>query len=132
MISQQATDGIDSGIRFIDPPIADPRTIAAEFIGKFTAQDMRAYVRRIEEIVEKNQKALILIDMRGYSGFELSAVAEKFKHLGMLWKGTEKMAVVGNRRWLKAYLRLVGPILPQQLKYFEHREQAWTWLTGSE
>ena len=98
----QTAEGNPSGIRFIEPPTPNSRIVAAEFRGKFTAKDMRAYAQRIEDIVAEDQKASVFVDMRNYAGFELAAVAEKFKHLGVLWRGTERMAVVGNKRWLKA------------------------------
>ena len=38
----------DSGIRFIEPPQPNERVLAYELSGNFTAEDMRAFLERLE------------------------------------------------------------------------------------
>ena len=120
----------ESGLRFIDPPQPHDRIIAAEISGHFTADDMRTYMERIEAIVARGDKALIYQDMLDYDGVDVAAIAEKFKHLGTLWRGIEKAAVVGDRRWLEIYVGLADHLTPQALKYFpaDEKAEAFAWL----
>ena len=120
----------ESGIRFIDPPEPHDRVIAAEISGHVTAADMRAYVKRIEAVVARGEKALVYQDMLGYDGVDVAAIAEKLKHIGTLWRGIEKAAIVGDRRWLEIYIGLADTLAPQELRYFpaDQKAQAFAWL----
>jgi len=120
----------ESGLHFIDPPAPNDRIIAYEIAGKVTVDDMRAVVARVEEIASRGEKALIYQDVQDLGGVDIAAIAEKFKHMGTLWKGIEKAAVIGDSRWLEIYTRAVDPLTPQQIKHFPTTEKAaaFAWL----
>ena len=122
----------EQGIKFIDPPQANDRLIAAEMHGNFTADDMKAVAERIEAVVAAGNKVLLYVDMRGYEGFEMGAIAEKFRHMGALWSGIDKYAIVGDKRWVEIYIKIADPLTPQQLKHFsgDEADAAFAWLTG--
>jgi len=122
----------ESAVRFIDPPVADDRIVAVEMHGQFTAEDMKAVAARIEAVVGRGQKALLYNDMSGYEGFDLGALAEKFKHMRTLWTGIEKYAVIGDKRWVEVYIKIADPLTPQQLRHFssDEKEEAFAWLTA--
>lgn len=119
-----------NGIRFIEPPSPDSRIVAAEVHGHVTADDVKAFVARIESVNARGLKARIFQDMREYHGADIAAFTEKFKHIGVLWKGIEKVAVVGDSRWLEIYIGVADPLTPQQIKYFPPDEAglAFAWL----
>ena len=123
----------EPGYRFIDPPespAANDRIVAYELHGHFSADDMRGLLSHLEAEMEKRGKLRLYQDVSEYGGVELAAIREKFKHIGKLWSGIEKVAVVGDQRWMEIWVGIVDPITPQQLKYFpvEEKGAAFAWL----
>jgi hypothetical protein len=120
----------ESGLHFIDPPEPNERILAVEIVGHITTDDMRAYKERLDAIVALGEKALLFQDMIDYDGVDAGAVLEKWKHMGDYWRGFEKMAVVGDRRWLEIYIGIIDPITPQEIRYFDvgQRSEAFEWL----
>jgi len=123
----------ESSMRFIEPPQPDDRVVAAELDGKMTAEDMKALVERLQSIVDRGEKALLYLDMKNYQGYELGAVSEKLKHIGMLWKALDKYAIVGDKRWMEIWIKVVNPLTPQQIRHFrpDQTDAAWGWLLAS-
>ncbi len=124
----------ESGMRFIEPPQPDDRVVAAEIHGQMTAEDMKALVERLQAIVDRGEKALLFVDMKDYEGFELGVVSEKLKHIGMLWKALDKYALVGDKRGLEIWIKIVDPLTHQQIRHFypDKTDEAWAWLLASE
>ena len=120
----------DSGIRFIDPPQPNERLIAYELSGNFTGDDMRTFIERLEKISNSGQKALLYQDMTDRGSVHFEAITEKFKNLGTIWRAVEKIAIVGDARWLEIYIGIVDHLTPQQMKYFDRSEKddAFAWL----
>jgi len=123
----------ESGMRFIEPPQPDDRVVAAEIHGQMTAEDMKALVERLQAIVDRGEKALLFVDMKDYEGFELGVVSEKLKHIGMLWKALDKYAVVGDKRGMEIWIKIVDPLTHQEIKHFhpDKTDEAWAWLLAS-
>ncbi len=123
-----------SSMRFIEPPQVNDRVVAAEINGRLTAEDMAALVRRLQSIVDRDEKALLYVDMENYEGFELGVATEKLKHIGMLWKALDKYAVVGDKRWMEIWIKIVDPLSHQQIRHFypDKTDEAWAWLLASE
>ncbi len=123
-----------SSMRFIEPPQVNDRVVAAEINGRLTAEDMAALVRRLQSIVDRDEKALLYVDMENYEGFELGVATEKLKHIGMLWKALDKYAVVGDKRWMEIWIKIVDPLSHQQIRHFypDKADEAWAWLLASE
>ena len=123
-----------SSMRFIEAPQPNDRVLAAKIDGRLTAEDMGALVRRLQPIVDRGEKALLYVDMENYEGYELGVVTEKLKHIGMLWKAFDKYAVVGDKRWIEIWIKIVNPLSPQQIRhlYPEKTDEAWAWLLASE
>jgi len=120
----------EPGYRLIDPPTPNEKVVAYELHGHFSADDMRELLTHLESEMEKRGKLRLYQDVSGYEGVELKAIGEKFKHMGKLWSGIEKVAVVGDQRWMEIWIGIVDPITPQQLKYFpvEEKDAAFAWL----
>ena len=123
-----------SHMHFIEPPQPNDRVVAAEIDGRVTAEDMGALVSRLQPIVDRGEKALLYIDMEKYEGFDLGAMTEKLKNIGMLWRALDKYAVVGDKRWMEIWIKVVDPLSHQQIKHFypDKTDEAWAWLLASE
>ena len=122
----------ESAIRFIDPPVPSERLLAYEISGDFTGDDMRAFVERLDKIANSGQKALLYQDMVDRGSFDFETIKIKIQNLGTIWRSVEKIAIVGDARWLEIYISLVDHLTPQQMKYFERTEkvEAFAWLNS--
>jgi len=120
----------EPGYRFIDPPQPREGLVAYEIFGHFTVDDMRAMMERLESEVAKHGKLRLYQDVSGYEGTELGAVREKFKHMKTLWNGIERVAVVGDQRWMEIWIGIVDPVTPQDIRYFPvgEKDEAFAWL----
>ncbi len=124
----------EAGIKFIEAPQPNDRVVAVKVEGELTAEDMKAMIERFQVIVDRGEKALLFIDMQGYDGWEFGVATEKLKHIGMLWKVFDRYAIVGDRRWMEIWVRIVDPLTPQQIRHFspDKTDEAWTWLLATE
>lgn len=120
----------ESGLHYIDPPRPSGRLVAYEIVGDVTADDLRSLVERVEAIANRGEKALLYQDMVERTSVDLDAIAVKLRNIGMLWRSIEKIAVIGDERWLEIYIGLVDHLTPQHMQYFERadREAAFAWL----
>jgi hypothetical protein len=64
--------------------------------------------------------------------FDFETIKVKIKNLGTIWRSVEKIAVVGESKWLEVYIGLVDHLTPQQVKYFDSsaKAEAFAWLTS--
>ena len=54
----------EPAIRFIEPPEPNPRFLAVEITGRFTAGDMRDFLRQLDEATAGGEKVLLYEDHR--------------------------------------------------------------------
>jgi len=120
----------ESGIHFIDPPTPNERLIAYEISGDFTGDDMRAFVERLEKIAEAGHKALLYQDMSANYSWDFETIKVKFQNMGTILRSIEKMAIVGESKWMEIYIDIMDHLTPQQIKYFDRSEKdaAFAWL----
>ncbi len=117
-------------MRLLEPPSVDRRLIGVEISGQMTTEEMQVLIARLQEVVNHGQRALLLIDMQHYEGFEFGVAREKLKHMGMLWKALDRYAVVGASRWVEIWIDILDPVTPPDMKHFAPEEisDAWRWL----
>ncbi len=123
-----------SSMSFIESPQPNDRVVAAKIDGRLTAEDMEALVTRLQPVVDRGEKALLYVDMEHYEGSDFGVMTEKLKNIGMLWKALDKYAVVGDKRWMEIWIKIVDPLSPQQIRHFypDKTDEAWAWLLASE
>ena len=117
-------------IQYFDPPQANSRVIAARVMDQITVDDMKGLVDRLQQIADRDERALLMIDMQHYDGFEFNVVLEKFKHLTLLWRSIERYAIIGAAQWLEVWVKVIDPITPMKMRAFpaEQMEEAWEWI----
>ncbi len=107
--------------------------IAFEIHGKVTEDDMRGVLERIQRIVDRGEKALVFEALIDLDGVAFAAIWEKMKHMGVLWKGIEKAAVLSDTGFFRSMVDgLMDAVTPMDLSAFElsQRDDAWAWLLG--
>ena len=119
-----------SGLEILE--IGDPEAGIVGYCvdGKVTAAQARPIFERFEQALAAGRKVRILAEMRHCGGFELAVVAEKAKHLPAIFKTVERVAIVGDTRWLEFYTKLFDPITKMEIKHFttHERNAALEWL----
>ncbi len=98
--------------------------------GKLTHADYEHFVPMIKEAMESlpNKKMRMIVDMRGFEGFELRAAWDDFK-FGLEFRNDfEKLAVVGNKNWEKYATKLGSWLLGGEVRYFTDADKAMQWV----
>jgi hypothetical protein len=92
----------------------------------------RVFIERLEKITGSGEKALLYQHITGRGHFDLETVKVKFQNVGKIWKGIEKVALIGDAKWLDIYISVIDHLTPQDMKYFDATEKqaAFEWLTS--
>ena len=104
--------------------------IEIAMLGKLTHEDYQLFVPMIDKAL-KNAKGLevdLLVDMRGFKGWELLAAWDDMK-FGVKHRNTfDKMAIVGNKKWEEVSVNMMRHLMKGKSKFFKQRDKALTWL----
>lgn len=106
------------------------RLIAYEVGGKITAEQARPLFDRIERAAAEGRKLRVYYELHGFPTSEPGVLLEKLKHLGTILKTIERIAIVGDQRWLTAYTVIFDPITKADIRNFKSDDQAAarTWI----
>ena len=114
-------------------PETRPGLMALKVSGKMTKADYDALGPWIEARVAEHPKPAALIVIDDFAGFDgIEAVAEDLKLGVKHYNDMGKVAMVGDRAWLKAIVKLFAPFSRADIEYFDEGdvERARTWLAG--
>ena len=114
----------------LTPPPGVHERLGLAYHGKLTLEDSRALFEAIEDHDRRGAKFRLLVDMRDFHGSELAVGWEKIHHLRATFHVVERIAVVGDQRWLEIWLKLAGHLVPLHVRHFHGDElaAAWAWL----
>lgn len=114
----------------LTPPPGTHERIGVAYHGRLTLEESRELFTIIEEHDRRHAKLRLLIDMRGYHSAELAVAWEKLHHLRASFHVIERLAVVGDQRWLEIWLKLASHLVPPVVRHFHGDElaAAWAWL----
>lgn len=98
--------------------------------GKVTAEDYESLIPEMERRIDAAGPLRLLCDMRDFGGIEIEAFWADFKFSVRHLKDFERMAVVGDQRWLEWWTKAASPFVKTQVKCFGSEEirEAWAWL----
>ena len=104
--------------------------IEVTMLGKLKHEDYQLFVPMIDKAL-KNAKGLevdLLVDMRGFKGWELLAAWDDMK-FGVKYRNAfDKMAIVGNKKWEEDSVAMMSHLMKGKSKYFKDRDKALAWL----
>lgn len=92
-----------------------PRAIEIVAEGHFTAADVAPALNRLTAILDEMPRLDILADVRGSPGIALSAIAEEFKHLPLVFRmirQIERVAIVADAPWIRVASRVESALIP--------------------
>jgi len=112
------------GLQLLD--LDDPAAgiMAYSVGGKITAEQGQDIFARIDAAAAEGRKLRLYYELHGFPTAAPSVFLEKFKRLGKILKTIERMAIVGDQRWLAAYTTIFDPITKPDMRHFKTEERA--------
>jgi len=104
--------------------------IEVTMLGKLKHEDYQLFVPMIDKAL-KNAKGLevdLLVDMRGFNGWELLAAWDDMKFGVKHRNAFNKMAIVGNKKWEEDSVAMMSHLMKGKSKFFKDRDKALAWL----
>ena len=105
-------------------------TVGIQVDGKLTKEDNGVLIPYLENLINDCGPLKLLCDMTNFGGIEIEAFWEDFKFgIGHL-RDFNRMALVGDQRWLEWCTKAFNPLIKTEAKYFspEQMSEAWNWL----
>ena len=105
-------------------------TVGIQVDGKLTKDDYGVLIPYLEDLITDCKTLNLLCDMTKFSGIEIEAFWEDFKFSIRHLRDFNRMAVVGDQRWLEWWTKVFNPLVKTEVKYFPPAEinEAWTWI----
>ncbi len=125
---------IGDNIMFQFIPVHEENTYAVRVSGRLDHEDYQKFLPELEELLEENEKISLLIEFDDFHGADLSAIKDDFNFGRKHNDDFEKLAVVGDKKWLKWMTLLSRPFVKAEIKYFERPDlqSAWDWIREKE
>ena len=104
--------------------------VELSMLGKLTHEDYKTFVSIIDKALKeaKGLEVDLLVNMRGFIGWELLAGWDDMK-FGLKHRNAfDKMAIVGNKKWEEISVKMMGHLMKGKSKFFKKREKALSWL----
>lgn len=98
--------------------------------GKITDEQAQSVFDEIKRASEAGRSLRIYYELEGFPSGTPSMMLEKLKMLGTILKTIERMAIVGDQRWLDLYQAIINPITKMEIQHFktDQRDAALTWI----
>jgi hypothetical protein len=76
----------------------------------------------------KGLEVNLLVDMRGFKGWEMLAAWDDMKFGLKPHNDFSKMAIVGDKKWEALSTKMMSHLMSGKSKFFKSREKALAWL----
>lgn len=106
--------------------------VALKIQGKLTHEDYKIINPLLDAALAevKEPKINVFLDATELEGWEARAAWDDLK-LGLKHGSEfEKIAIVGNKAWLKAFAKLGNWFISGEIVYFDSEQQALSWLNS--
>ena len=111
-------------------PSKDTDTIALEFDGKATQEDLKKFDKVAQEKYGEKGAFNVYLVVQDFDGASVKALLEELKIDVKRWSQYQKLAVVSDKSLLAAMAQFAGYLPGVQAKHFEMNEMeaAWEWI----
>lgn len=101
--------------------------------GTLTKDDYRIFVPKIEELIQRNGKLDVLVNMRDFHGWSAGALWEDLKFDLHHFSDIHRLAMVGDKKWEAWMATFCKPFTTATVKYFDqaHSAEARAWLKSA-
>lgn len=109
---------------------AGSNTLGIKVGSKLTKQDYEEVIPAIEQKLQEFGELNILIQLEEFEGMEIGALWEDLKFDVKHRNDFNRLAIVGQREWMKWMTKLSKPFFDAEVKFFEpdQVQEAWQWL----
>ena len=98
---------------------AEGKILLISVSGKLEKEDYEAFVPEIDKEIDSHGTVRILFDMVGFHGWTLGALFEDTKFAIKHYRGIERVAFVGDKRWEKGLAAFCKPFTKAEIRYFD-------------
>ena len=114
----------------------NPNVFAYEVDGRVTEKDIEETVKELKSFFERSEKTNILVRMKHFNGFDLSALLndDLYRVKLQALSKVERYAVIGAPAWMRNFLELINPAFKLKIRVFdtENEHDAWEWVGASQ
>ena len=98
--------------------------------GKVTAEQAEPLFERIRTAHADGRKLRVFYELHGIPMSQMGVVVEKLKQLGTILRTIERIAIVGDQRWLTVYRAVMDPITKMDIRVFgtDEADTALAWI----
>lgn len=111
-------------------PESGPDLLAIRVRGRLSREDYARLNPWLDEELVRNPRPAMLVDMRGFEGFEgPGALLDDMRSGVRHWNDLGRMALLGDHPWVAWMVSLVAPLMRAEIRYFgpDQQEAAWAW-----
>ncbi len=119
---------------FQEIPVNEPKVFAFKAAGRLTHDDYQEFLPKLEEIIKREGRISVLLELENFHGWELRAALDDY-HFGMAHqKDFERIAIVGEKRWEQWMTLLSKPFVDAKIRFFppEQIGEAWDWVRNKD
>jgi hypothetical protein len=100
------------------------------FAGKLEKEDYELFVPQIEGLMKEKKAVRILVKLKEFNGWTVGALWEDTKFGAKHFRGIDRLAVVGDRKWEKRLTAFIKPFTGATVRYFDviKKADAMAWL----
>jgi len=108
----------------------DGRVLEVTVTEKLTRADYEMFVPQVERLIQRHGKIRVLMTMRDFHGWELSALWEDIKFDVKHFRDIERLAMVGEKKWQEGMSKFCKPFTSADIRYFDldEMESARRWV----
>ena len=106
------------------------KTLGFKISDKITDEDVHHMGDIMAEAVAASGRIRLLVEIEGFRHMEPEALLEKLKFARDYAGDIERMAVLSDRVWIKAWVKVGGLLAHTEVEHFDRSElaAAWEWL----
>ena len=119
------------GFRLLDLDVTDENLLAYELnSGKVTDDELAPYWKLYDRAAKEGRRLRIYAEMHALPEFGDGLVVEKLSRFESIEATVERMAIVGEARWLATYAQEVSPLIGVEVRHFRmsERDAARRWI----
>lgn len=104
--------------------------VGYQVVDDMTKEDYATLDPAVGSVIDEYGSINLLLDMTDFKWEKVNAWSTDLE-FGKKYKDKiDKMALVGNQKWLKVMAKAAQPFYAKEIKFFESDNDAWDWLNS--
>lgn len=106
------------------------RTVGLQVAESTTSEEMGRMTEGLRRAIMEWGKISLFLEIEEFRNMDPDALLEKLRFILPFVDDIERIAAVGRRVWIKAWIQAGGLRVPPEVRYFDisETEAAWQWL----